>query len=809
MKISSLPKYPFTSLCATLLCATLAHAAPLYWDINGTTLGAGNPATGAWGVSGSNTWNSASDGGNGGSFTDTTTSLDDLYFVAGGTATSGSSAYTVTVSGTQAANSLNFQSQGNSTLSGGVIELGAGGIIGAATAFSGSTRGSVAISSALVLQANQSFSNNGTTTMTLSGGITGSADLEVKANGTGAINLSTNAVDIAGSLSNTGTGSGLVTISAPIGGNVTGITQNSATSQLTLSGSNAFTGSVSVLSGTLRLSSANAVGTSAISLGASSGTNDATLWVSATTSNSINVQGGNTGTATINVASTLTTGTTTLDGGHDVTINLANQSRMTQRIVESGGASAVTINANAANFNTAFFGNSSNSYSGGTAINNNGYLTFGTGGAGTWVGTGTLTINGSVNINQQSSSATINGIPTLVLNNNFNVSGGSSSIGLVFSSTTAVNLGDTGTATERILNVGSILTFNGTVSDGSNGFTNGIDKQGTGLLVLSGNNNYTGNTTVTSGTLRISGGSDRLPTGTILTVKSGTTAAAAGVFDLNAQNQSVAGLSGDNTNAFAGTVTNNAGGTGTATLTVNPDSAGSPSDTTFAGIIKNGTTAKVALTKEGSHALTLSGVNTYTGATTVNAGTLLVNGSLAAGSAVTVDGGLLGGTGTAAGSVTVNDAGAIGAGNSIGTLNTGALALNNTAEMQVEIDIASSTSVTFDSINVTGNFDLDINNTAVLSLSNIGSNVALDLGTVITFVDYSGSWNGGTFSGLADDSQFSFGANTYAISYNGVDGLTSAVTLEVVPEPSTVALAFAGLGIFLLLQRSRRRLLPE
>ena len=43
--------------------------------------------------------------------------------------------------------------------------------------------------------------------------------------------------------------------------------------------------------------------------------------------------------------------------------------------------------------------------------------------------------------------------------------------------------------------------------------------------------------------------------------------------------------------------------------------------TTFSGTLQNGG-GTVALTKSGTGTLTLSGTNTYTGATTVNAGTL-------------------------------------------------------------------------------------------------------------------------------------------------------------------------------------------
>ena len=78
--------------------------------------------------------------------------------------------------------------------------------------------------------------------------------------------------------------------------------------------------------------------------------------------------------------------------------------------------------------------------------------------------------------------------------------------------------------------------------------------------------------------------------------------------------------------------------------------------------------ADTGLIKTGAGKLILSTNNTYTGATTVSNGTLLVNGAIGS-SAVTVKtGGTLGGTGSIGGAVTVQGGGTLSPGASIGTL---------------------------------------------------------------------------------------------------------------------------------------------
>ena len=86
------------------------------------------------------------------------------------------------------------------------------------------------------------------------------------------------------------------------------------------------------------------------------------------------------------------------------------------------------------------------------------------------------------------------------------------------------------------------------------------------------------------------------------------------------------------------------------------------------------------LVKTGTGTLTLNGINTYTGGTTLSTGTLLVGGTAAENTAqiagpVNVNGGFLGGFGSIAGAVTVNDGGTLKPGNGTddGTLSAGSV----------------------------------------------------------------------------------------------------------------------------------------
>jgi len=198
-------------------------------------------------------------------------------------------------------------------------------------------------------------------------------------------------------------------------------------------------------------------------------------------------------------------------------------------------------------------------------------------------------------------------------------------------------------------------------------------------------------------------------------------------------------------------------------------------------------TGSTNITKTGAGTLLIFGTNTnFTGTTTVSAG-------------------LLGGTGGVR-NLVVQNGGVLSPGglSTTGTFRSNNLSLDSGSTFALKLNTPATQA---SMLEASGN--LTIASGALLTLTDLGSPTTLTLGTTFTVIDYSGTWNGGLFTynstQLADDAIFTFGANNYQISYNGVDGLTSAVTLTtVVPEPSAGLLALAACGAFTFILRNRR-----
>ena len=178
----------------------------------------------------------------------------------------------------------------------------------------------------------------------------------------------------------------------------------------------------------------------------------------------------------------------------------------------------------------------------------------------------------------------------------------------------------------------SISTGVHTISSTLAGGATSLTKLGPGTIILSGSNTFTGPTIVSAGTLNI--GSNALASSALDTTTSIVGAASAGL-KTTATALTLGGLTG--TKDLASLFTTTAGGYNlVSALTLNP---GAAVTNTYPSVIADGA-AGMALAKTGLGTQVLAGANTFTGATTLNGGTLTLdystqdNSKLADGAAV-------------------------------------------------------------------------------------------------------------------------------------------------------------------------------
>jgi len=211
------------------------------------------------------------------------------------------------------------------------------------------------------------------------------------------------------------------------------------------------------------------------------------------------------------------------------------------------------------------------------------------------------------------------------------------------------------------------------------------------------------------------GGSNLLPTTTALSIEAGST------LDLNSASQQISSLTG------SGTVTNTGG---PATLTIGGTSS------TFGGVISDGP-GKTALTVSGG-TLTLTGVNTFSGSTSITNGGMLVAGApgaLSLHSDVDVSNGVLDARTYAqtVNSLTVGGTGTLNlyVGNVLSVTETGAINLADGSTLNLS-NLLNGTHVlmtygagmlsgTFTNTNLTGGYSLDYNYGGLNEIALVGA----------------------------------------------------------------------------------------
>jgi len=156
-------------------------------------------------------------------------------------------------------------------------------------------------------------------------------------------------------------------------------------------------------------------------------------------------------------------------------------------------------------------------------------------------------------------------------------------------------------------------------------------KQGGGTLSLGGVSTYSGDTMINNGILLLTTGNDRLPPGTVVSLGQAASANV-GTLNLNGLNQQIAGLAsttGINASANKNTVTSTTAATLTINVPVGVTRTYGDGTALNSGVI----TGALSLEKIGSGTQVLGDANSYSGTTTISAGTLQV-GALGAGAII-------------------------------------------------------------------------------------------------------------------------------------------------------------------------------
>ena len=183
---------------------------------------------------------------------------------------------------------------------------------------------------------------------------------------------------------------------------------------------------------------------------------------------------------------------------------------------------------------------------------------------------------------------------------------------------TTINVSNGNVTPADVAFANNALTYTLVGSNAITGLTK-LTMSGSGVLVITNTNDYSGGTVINNGTLRIGSGTAEIGSGNI---SFGPNATSTARLQLFGNNLTLPGLTTDATYPGNPVVENGAAGTSTLTIANNVNYTG----LVFAGTLQDGAGGgKLAFTKDGVYDVTLAGASTYSGDTTI------VNGNLVAG----------------------------------------------------------------------------------------------------------------------------------------------------------------------------------
>jgi autotransporter-associated beta strand protein len=718
-----------TSTAETLTVTAKAPVPLLYWTGNASANGSPSDPNNNWGYGSAlstvqSNWSNVSSGSV--DALNVPGSITDVYFTATN-AIASSGTLSTQLDGSYAIKGLFIATPSNTGItsvgintntSGNSLAIGSDGLTVTSTSNAGLT---ISGPGAVVVNGSQSWANNSTLPLNISTGVSaysGATTLTLNGNGSGGVTLG-------GTISNGGG-----TLALVLG----------QTGTTTISGSNTFTGGVTLNAGTIVLGSASAFNSTvpnAVSFGSGStadlqlGGNNltvASLNTNSVTAGSPIIENANGTAATLTVkmpSGTNTYAGTVQDGSGGGALSVA-----------TSGSGTLNLSGPLTYSGTTTVGAGSTLEQSGT-VSTTGNVTIGNGA--TLILAGNSTATGSITLAQNNSySSTLELIANTANTTGSGPTASSSAIG----QPTALLYGNDASTTNIILRGDSTVTFaNSLPTGGTGGYPDGS-------TINFDVNTSSGTNTTTPTTLALgstTGGATGFATyRTTINVTGGS--------NYTLQIPSINEAYGVTLNLNASTASLSIPG-GVADIGTFNVTTGSAMTTTLGVVAGAG-----PVNKFGPGTLVLTGSNTYTGSTNIAAGTLAVasTGSIASAGTINIasgakfdvsanpnftlaSGAILGGSGTIVGPYT-HSAGNLdpGGNGSIGTLaETGTLTLaGGVVNFDLSGSNASTGGTTNDLIAVTGN--LVLNGTTPINVNMLGT-TTVPSGSIYTVLTYTGS----------------------------------------------------------------------